>query len=103
MKVLQLGKAFAPIKKLGGVEKVMEYFYYGLNESKINCDVLGANDSFNAKTDNYCEDGLVYREPLMFHAKSTFFSIHCINSKKVKCSSVISSNSCCLISSNMSE
>lgn len=78
MKVLQLGKAFAPIKKLGGVEKVMEYFYYGLNESKINCDVLGANDSFNAKTDNYCEDGLVYREPLMFHAKSTFFSISLI-------------------------
>ena len=78
MKILQLGKAFAPIKKLGGVEKVMEYFYYGLNESNIHCDVLGANDSYNAIVDNYCKDGLIFREKLMFHAKSTFFSMSLI-------------------------
>ncbi|QLC67484.1 glycosyltransferase [Flavobacterium sp. LPB0248] len=78
MKILQLGKAFPPIKKLGGVEKVMEYFYYGLNESGIKCDVLGANDKNSRKIDKYCEEGLVYRESLLFKAKSTFFSISLI-------------------------
>lgn len=78
MKILQLGKAFPPIKKLGGVEKVMEYFYYGLNESGIHCDVLGVNDKFAKKTDNYCKNGLVFRESLLFKAKSTFFSISLI-------------------------
>jgi glycosyltransferase involved in cell wall biosynthesis len=78
MKVLQLGKAFPPIKNLGGVEKVMEYFYYGLNESGIHCDVLGVNDSYDNKIDKYCEKGLVFRESLLFKAKSTFFSISLI-------------------------
>lgn len=78
MKILQLGKAFPPIKKLGGVEKVMEYFYYGLNEFGIRCDVLGSNDNFSSKIDNYSEKGLVFREPLFFKAKSTFFSFSLI-------------------------
>ncbi|WP_281228047.1 glycosyltransferase [Flavobacterium aquiphilum] len=78
MKVLQLGKAFPPIKKLGGVEKVMEYFYYGLNESGVECDVLGANDSYERKVDKYAQQGFVFREPLLFKAKSTFFSISLI-------------------------
>jgi glycosyltransferase involved in cell wall biosynthesis len=78
MKILQLGKAFSPIKKLGGVEKVMEYFYHGLNEFGIQCDVLGCNDKFSSKIDNYSGNGLIYREPLLFKAKSTFFSINLI-------------------------
>lgn len=78
MKILQLGKAFPPIKRLGGVEKVMEYFYYGLNEFGIRCDVLGSNDNFSSKIDNYSEKGLVFREPLFFKAKSTFFSFSLI-------------------------
>ncbi len=78
MKILQLGKAFPPIKGLGGVEKVMEYFYYGLNELGIRCDVLGANDNFSSKIDNYSGKGLVFREPLLFKAKSTFFSFSLI-------------------------
>lgn len=78
MKILQLGKAFPPIKELGGVEKVMEYFYYGLNESGIDCDVLGANDKNENKTDNYCKKGLILRAALLFKAKSTFFSISLI-------------------------
>lgn len=78
MKILQLGKAFPPIKRLGGVEKVMEYFYYGLNEFGIRCDVLGSNDNFSSKIDNYSEEGLVFREPLFFKAKSTFFSFSLI-------------------------
>lgn len=78
MIVLQFGKAFPPIKKLGGVEKVMEYFYYGLNESKIHCDVLGVNDRFKTEVDNYSNDGLVFRESLLFRAKSTFFSVSLI-------------------------
>lgn len=78
MKILQLGKAFAPVKELGGVEKVMEYFYYGLNESGIDCDVLGANDNHTNKTDNYCKKGLIFRAALLFKAKSTFFSVSLI-------------------------
>lgn len=78
MKVLQLGKAFPPIKKLGGVEKVMEYFYYGLNESEIHCDVLGVNDRFKTDVDSYSKNGLVFRESLLFRAKSTFFSVSLI-------------------------
>ena len=78
MRVLQLGKAFPPIKKLGGVEKVMEYFYYGLNEFGIHCDVLGVNDRSKREIDNYCKEGLIFRESLLFKAKSTFFSISLI-------------------------
>jgi rhamnosyl/mannosyltransferase len=50
MKILQLGKAFPPVKGIGGVEKVIELFYYGLNNNYIDCDVLGVNDKFKYRT-----------------------------------------------------
>lgn len=79
MRILQLGKAFPPIKELGGVEKVMEYFYYGLNETGVDCDVLGANDNHSNQTDNYCKNGLIFRSSLLIKAKSTFFSVSLIH------------------------
>ena len=78
MKILQLGKAFPPVKAIGGVEKVIELFYFGLNRNKINCDVLGVNDKFKYEIDNYCDNGKIYRERLLLRAQSTFLSIHLI-------------------------
>jgi glycosyltransferase involved in cell wall biosynthesis len=78
MRVLQLGKAFPPIKNLGGVEKVMEYFYFGLNKKGVKCDVLGVNDKFEFQIDNFSSEGLIFRERLILKAMSTFLSIHLI-------------------------
>ena len=39
MRILQLGKAQPPIKGLGGVEKVIQSYYYGLNSINVLCDV----------------------------------------------------------------
>jgi rhamnosyl/mannosyltransferase len=75
---LQLGKAFPPVKALGGVEKVIELFYYGLNRVDITCDVLGVNDKYQFVIDNYCKNGIVYREKLLRRAMSTFLSVHLI-------------------------
>ena len=49
MRILQLGKAQPPIKGLGGVEKVIQSYYYGLNSINVLCDVLGVNDKFKYK------------------------------------------------------
>jgi rhamnosyl/mannosyltransferase len=76
MKVLQLGKAFPPIPNLGGVEKVMELFYYGLNNNGIKCDILGANDKFEFEVDNFCGEGMIFRERLLLKSMSTFISFH---------------------------
>lgn len=78
MKILQLGKAFPPVKAIGGVEKVIELFYYGLNRIDINCDVLGVNDNYQFVIDNYCKNGIIYREKLLKRAMSTFLSVHLI-------------------------
>jgi len=78
MKILQLGKAFPPVKAIGGVEKVIELFYYGLNRNDIICDVLGVNDNFQFVIDNYCKNGKIYREKLLRRAMSTFLSVHLI-------------------------
>ena len=78
MRILQLGKAQPPIKGLGGVEKVIQSYYYGLNSINISCDVLGVNDKFKYKIDNYINDGLVFREKLFLHLNSTFLSFHLI-------------------------
>jgi glycosyltransferase involved in cell wall biosynthesis len=78
MKILQLGKAFPPVKGIGGVEKVIELFYYGLNNNKIDCDVLGVNDKFKYEIDNYCKNGKVYREKLLKKVQSTYLSLHLI-------------------------
>jgi glycosyltransferase involved in cell wall biosynthesis len=78
MKILQLGKAFAPVKGIGGVEKVIELFYYGLNRNHIDCDVLGVNDKFKFEIDNFSYNGKIYRERLLLRAQSTFLSVHLI-------------------------
>lgn len=78
MKILQLGKAFPPVKAIGGVEKVIELFYYGLNRIDINCDVLGVNDKYQFVIDNYCKNGIIYREKLLRRTMSTFLSVHVI-------------------------
>jgi rhamnosyl/mannosyltransferase len=78
MKILQLGKAFPPVRGIGGVEKVIELFYYGLNSNYIDCDVLGVNDKFKYEIDSYCNNGKIYREKLLKKVQSTFLSLHLI-------------------------
>jgi len=78
MKILHLGKAFPPIKGLGGVEKVIELFYFGLNDNNIYCDVLGVNDKYKSDIDSYHKNGKVYREKLLKKVQSTFLSLHLI-------------------------
>ena len=78
MKILQLGKAQPPIKGLGGVEKVMQKYYYNLNKFNIRCDVLGSNDKFKYEEDNYVGKGLIFRTKLLTHINSTFISFQLI-------------------------
>lgn len=78
MNILQLGKAFPPIKGLGGVERVIEQFYYGINTRNIKCDVLGVNDKYKFEIDNFCNGGLIFREKLFKKLLSTFLSLHLI-------------------------